>query len=521
MAPPSTGPTDAAVELRSVTMRFGKTTAVDGVDLRVGKGSIHAIAGENGAGKSTLVKIVAGLLRPSEGRLSVMGEEREFASAREAIRAGIGMVHQHFMLVPELTAAENIMLGYEQTSLLRPIPREKIRGMVARCAGEHGLEVDPDALCRDLSVGEEQRVELLKLLVRRASVMILDEPTAVLTPLETERLFGTLRSLAGKGTTVILITHKLDEVLTVADTVSIMQKGRIVGTMPTEGVSRRQLAEMMVGKGVSLEIENPPHTPGRTVLEVRSLSIRSPKGAEKLSRLSFTVRSGEIYGIAGVEGNGQSELLALLGGHPAPGSRTEGEILLEGKPLAGLAPREITAKGVSHVPENRLRDAVVTEFPVSMNLLLGRHREAAFHSGAGFRRSALEENTGRLVRDYDIRASAPASQPLGSLSGGNQQKVVIARELERPGVRLLILAQPTRGVDVGAIETIHRRILEARDRGAAILLVSSELEELTALSSRIGCFYRGTIRHEFGAEETAEKRRDGNRFHKEIGQHIT
>ncbi|WP_242664224.1 ABC transporter ATP-binding protein [Chlorobium sp. N1] len=511
----------AAVELRDLTMRFREVTAVRNADLTVREGSIHAIAGENGAGKSTLVKVIAGLLRPTAGTLSIRGEERSFSSAREAIRAGIGMVHQHFMLVGELTAAENIMLGFEQASLLSPFPKRKVRAMVSECAQSYGLEVDPDALCRELSVGEEQRLELLKLLIRNASIMILDEPTAVLTPQETEKLFQTLRALAAGGRTVILITHKLDEVLSVADTVSVMQKGRIVGTMPTAGVSRRQLAEMMVGRGVSLEVANPPHSPGETVLEARNLGLKTAKGAEKLSRLSFCVKAGEIYGIAGVEGNGQSELLGLLAGHRPPSSRIEGELLLEGVPIQGLTAQGITARGVSHVPEDRLRDAVVPEFPVSMNLVLGRHREAAFRFGPGFSREAIERNTAQLVPEFDIRVSAPDRQPLSSLSGGNQQKVVVAREMTRPGIRLLILAQPTRGVDIGAIESIHRKIIEARDRGTAILLVSSELEELTALSSRIGCIYRGTIRHEFNAPETEAGRRRGHQFHKEIGQHIT
>jgi ABC-type uncharacterized transport system ATPase subunit len=511
----------AAVGLQGVTMRFGGVTAVENVSLEIEEGSIHAVVGENGAGKSTLMKIIAGLISPVSGTIFIKGRRTVFPSPRQAIKAGIGMLHQHFMLVEELTVAENIMLGHEQSRLLHPVPKQKIRSMIARCAEAYGLAVDPDARCGELSVGEEQRVELLKLLLRDASIMILDEPTAVLTPQETGRLFDTLRALSAKGRTIILITHKLDEVLSVADTLSVMQKGRIVGTMPTGSVSRQELAEMMVGRSVSLQVENPAHEPREPVLEVRDLRLFTPKGGEKLRGLSFTIRAGEIYGIAGVEGNGQAELLQVLGGHVPPGGSTRGEVLLNGVPLPGLRPDEIPGLGVSVVPENRLRDAVVGEFPVSLNLIFGRHREKAFHRGPGFSRAAIEAYTAQLVTAYDIRCPDPGLQPLLSLSGGNQQKVVVARELTRPGISLLILAQPTRGVDIGATESIHQKILEARRAGIAILLISTELEELTALSTRIGCLYRGTIRHEFGMEETARKRTGGILFHREIGLHIT
>ncbi|NTV97849.1 MAG: ABC transporter ATP-binding protein [Chlorobiaceae bacterium] len=510
-----------AVQLNNLTKKFGAVIANKNIDLSIEERSIHAIVGENGAGKSTLSKIIYGIYRPTSGSIAVFGREVEFGSPREAIRAGIGMVHQHFMLVPELTVTENIMLGDEHAGLFGKLPLKNMRSVILEEAGQSGFSIDPDATAGSLSVGEEQRVELLKLLCHEASILIFDEPTAVLTPSETDRLFEILRSLKAKGKTIILITHKLDEVLAVADTVSVMRKGEIVGTMPAASVTKPELATMMVGRTVLLRVENPPSLPGKKVLEVNALCMKTEQGRQKLKDLEFSIRAGEIYGIAGVEGNGQSELLQLLWGLLPRGYRISGDAALNGISIIGKKPLEIAAMGASNIPENRHRHAVILDYPVSDNLFFGRHRESIFHKGLGFRRKSIEENTIKLVADFDIRCDNPSRQPLGSLSGGNQQKVVLARELNRPGISFLILAQPTRGVDIGAIETIHRKIIETRRNGIAILLVSSELEEIIALSTRIGCIYNGTIRHEFTLEETALKRADEDRFRREIGAYIT
>ncbi|NTW56718.1 MAG: ABC transporter ATP-binding protein [Chlorobiaceae bacterium] len=510
-----------AVQLKGLTKRFGTVTANKDVDLSIEEKSIHAIVGENGAGKSTLSKIIYGMYLPTSGEIAIHGMKVRFGSPKDAIDAGIGMVHQHFMLVPELTVTENIILGNEHAWLLGRIPLKKLEGTILDEAGKSGFSIDPAAPAGLLSVGEEQRVELLKLLCHDASILILDEPTAVLTPSETDRLFEILRSLKEKGKTIILITHKLDEVLAIADTVSVMRKGEIVGTMPTASITKPELATMMVGRNVLLRTENPPSLPGRTVLEVNNLNFRTAEGKSMLQKLTFSIRAGEIYGIAGVEGNGQSELLQALWGLVPQGSTVSGDIGLNGTSIIGRKPREIAAMGASHIPENRHRHAVILDYPVADNLIFGRHREEAFSKGFGFSRKSIGENTKKLVADFDIRCDNPSRQTLGSLSGGNQQKVVLARELSRPGISFIILAQPTRGVDIGAIETIHRKIIEARRNGIAILLISSELEEIIALSTRIGCIYNGTIRHEFTLEETAAKRMDEDRFRREIGLHIT
>ena len=511
----------AAVRLCGISKRFGTFAANSNISLSVEEGSIHALVGENGAGKSTLTKIIYGMIQPSEGEVYIQGKPVHFSSPREAIDAGVGMVHQHFMLIPTLTVAENIMLGDEHARLFQQLPLKRLKKLIQKHALEFGLAVDPDALVENLSVGEEQRVEILKLLFRKASIMIFDEPTAVLTPSEIEHLFATLRTLRDKGNTIILITHKLDEVLSVADTVSVMRKGEIIGTMPAKSVTKPELARMMVGRNVLLKVTNPPPKPGKTVLDVKNLGYRTRQGVEKLHNLSFTVRAGEIYGIAGVEGNGQSELLQALYGLTPAGTLLTGEAMLKGRSVLGKNPDEITLMGVSLTPENRLRHAVILDYTVSANLLFGRHREPAFHRGAGFDNDALNRYCEQMIADYDIKCTSPASQLLSSLSGGNQQKIVLARELNRPDISLLILAQPTRGVDIGAIETIHNKIIEARTKGMAILLISSELEEITALSTRIGTLYKGSIVHEFSQDEVSLKRNSEDEFHKEIGLHIT
>ncbi|AOS83575.1 ABC transporter [Chlorobaculum limnaeum] len=508
-----------AVKLSGISKTFGSLKANDNVSLSIASGSIHALVGENGAGKSTLSNIIYGLLQPDSGTIEIDGKAVKFSSARQAIEAGVGMVHQHFKLVPTLSVTENIILGKEQSRFA--LPARRTGKEIAQLGKQHGLEVDPEALVSTLSVGEQQRVEILKLLYRRARILILDEPTAVLSPPETARLFVTLRSLAAEGRTILLITHKLDEVLAVSDSVSVMRKGALVGTVPTASTGKAELARMMVGRDVLLRTANPPQASGKTVLSIDKLVYRTPDGIEKLRELTLTVRAGEIYGIAGVEGNGQSELLSLLWGAFDRDAKTGGSIAIEGRQTLGMSPAEVAALGVSMIPEDRLKSAVIAEYGIEENLILGRHREKAFHRGIGFNRQALRENATAMIGRYDVRCAAEANPSIASLSGGNQQKIVVAREMERPGLKLLVLAQPTRGVDIGAIEQIHRRIIEARKSGLAILLISSELEEVIALSTRIGCLYKGAIRHEFSEEVVRKGREAESGFEQEIGMHIT
>jgi general nucleoside transport system ATP-binding protein len=510
-----------AVRLSGITKSFGEFKANDDVSLTIAKGTIHALAGENGAGKSTLSNIIYGLLRPDSGSIEVDGRPISFASPRQAIAAGIGMVHQHFMLVPTLTVTENITLGGEEAALFQPMPMRRLEREILELSKQHGMEVDPRATISSLSVGEQQRVEILKLLYRKARLLILDEPTAVLSPPETERLFLTLRSLVSEGRSVMLITHKLGEVLAVSDSVSVMRRGRLTGTIPTASTTKAKLAQMMVGRDVLLKTVNPPQQPGDPVLSIDRLDYSAPGIARRLRGLTLNVRAGEIYGIAGVEGNGQSELISLIWGTWNRRARVSGNIELDGRRLLGLHSSEIAEIGVSMIPEDRLRFAVIPQFGIEENLLLGRHREQGYHGLIGFDRKRLHRDMERITGEYDIRCSLPGNPPVASLSGGNQQKLVLAREMERPGIRLLVLAHPTRGVDIGAIELIHARILEARKKGLAILLFSSELEELIALSTRIGCLFNGVITHEFSEEEVREGRAEASGFDQEIGLHIT
>ena len=511
-----------AIKLSGITKTFGTLKANDNVSLSIEKGSIHALVGENGAGKSTLSNILYGLLQPDSGAIEIDGKTVKFSSARQAIEAGIGMVHQHFKLVPTLSVTENIILGKEESRFA--LPTKRIGREIGQLGAKHGLEVDPGALVSTLSVGEQQRVEILKLLYRRARILILDEPTAVLSPPETAKLFATLRSLAAEGRTILLITHKLDEVLAVSDSVSVMRKGALAGTVPTAATSKEELARMMVGRDVLLRTANPPQPVGKTALSIDRLSYRTPEGVEKLRGLTLEVRAGEIYGIAGVEGNGQSELLSLLWGAYERDGKVGGSIRIDGTEALGLSPAEVAALGVSMIPEDRLKSAVIAEYGIEENLILGRHREKAFHRGIGFNRETIRKNAAAMIERYDVRGvrgTAGGNPPIAALSGGNQQKIVVAREMKRPGLRLLVLAQPTRGVDIGAIEQIHQRIIDARKSGLAILLISSELEEVVALSTRIGCIYKGAIRHEFSEEEVRKGREAESGFEREIGMHIT
>lgn len=494
----------AAVELRGLTKRFGAVLANAGVDLRVQAGTIHGVVGENGAGKSTAMKLLFGLYRPDAGEIFVRGKRCAWTSPSDAVAEGIGMVHQHFMLAGPHSVLDNILLGAEPCRwgiISRKRARERLDGL----ARQYGLTVEWDRAVETLPVGIQQRVEILKLLYRKADILILDEPTAVLTPQEANELFRNLRRLREEGKTILLVTHKLREVMSFTDRVTVFRAGRVVAEMPTSGTDAQELANLMVGRKVALGIEVAPGRPwAESALEVRGLSLAGAAGSrQRLSEVSFAVARGEIVGIAGVEGNGQSELLqAVL--HPREGRcRTAGSIRILGRDVTRWRAGAIRELGVGVIPEDRLQEGLLPERPVGENFLLGLHRHAAF-SRAGFlstRRVAAAAT--KALAEQDVRP-ADLGLAAGRLSGGNQQKLIVAREFERkPG--LLIAAQPTRGVDVGAIEFIHRRIVQARDGGAGVLLVSSELEELLALADRILVVYEGRMVAEFQRGQVSEQ----------------
>ncbi|KYF83202.1 heme ABC transporter ATP-binding protein, partial [Sorangium cellulosum] len=479
----------AVLEARGITKRFSGVVANDGVDLDLREGEIHALLGENGAGKSTLMNILYGLLRPDEGELRRGGRPVSLRSPSDAIALGIGMVHQHFMLIPVFTVAENVVLGAE---LVRGglLDRRRASAEVRALSARHGLDVDPDARVEDLPVGVQQRVEILKALYRKAEILILDEPTAVLTPQESDELFRVLRGLTARGVSVLFITHKLREVLAVADRVTVMRAGKVVGAAIPAETDERGLAATMVGREVALQVTKAPASPGAVVLEVERLSVagRRGAGADVVREVSFSVRAGEILGIAGVQGNGQTELVEAVTGLTPPRA---GRVHLRGRDVTGAPPRDLIERGVSHVPEDRQRHGLVLSYAIADNLVLCTYHKPPFAARGVLRDDAREENARRLIKTFDIRAPGPAT-PVSALSGGNQQKVILAREMSRP-VELLVASQPTRGVDVGSIEHIHREIVAARDAGAAVLLVSAELDEILALSDRIAVMYRGGI----------------------------
>jgi general nucleoside transport system ATP-binding protein len=451
-------------------------------------GEIHALLGENGAGKTTLMNVLYGLYRPDEGEILLDDQPVTFHDPGDAITAGIGMVHQHFMLVPVFTVAENIMLGAESTrSPVRFLDIADARKKILEVSERHGLKVDPDALVEDLPVGVRQRVEILKALYRRSDILILDEPTAVLTPQEDEELFGIMRSLTKSGTSIIFITHKLNEVLEVADRITVLRRGKVVGEATPATTSRQQLASMMVGRQVHLEVTKPPCEPGDAVLEVTGLVVRDERGHVVVNGLDLTVRSGEILCIAGVHGNGQTELVeAITGLREIDG----GEIRIGGRAVP-RDPRRIFEAGVAHVPEDRLEEGLVPGFTIADNLVLNSYYLKPYADGLSLQRDAIAGSAREHVAQYDVRTPSIFND-VGNLSGGNQQKVIIAREFSRP-IKLLVAAQPTRGLDVGSIEYIHRRIVEKRDERAGVLLVSTELDEVLALADRIAVMYQGAI----------------------------
>ncbi len=475
------------LEVRGLTRRFPGVLANDHIDLALHKGQVLGLLGENGAGKSTLMNIIYGLYSPDEGEILVNGETVEIRNPNDAIARGIGMVHQHFQLVPVLTVTENIMLGNE--SLRGPfLDRNAARARILEISGQYGLAVDPDALVEDLPVGVQQRVEIIKALYRHADILILDEPTSVLTPQEAEGLFAIMRTLTERGVSIIFISHKLKEVLEICDHIAVLRDGRVAGHADPGSSTQQSLASMMVGRDVILQVEKEDAQPGEVVLAIEQLGVLDDRGLPAVNGLSLEVRAGEILGVAGVQGNGQTELVEAISGLRAVAG---GRILLEGREVTDDTPRQITAEGVAHVPEDRQKDGMVISFPVNDNLVLQTYWQRPFARGIVIDEAARDDYARRLVERFDVRTPGIHTR-LGSLSGGNQQKTIVAREFSRPS-RLLIVAQPTRGLDVGSIEFIHRQIVRMRDEGTAVLLVSAELDEVLSLSDRVTVIYNGRI----------------------------
>ena len=489
-----------AIELKGISKAFGPVQANKDISIRVMPGTIHGIIGENGAGKSTLMSILYGFYKADAGEIWINGEKTDIPDSQAAIRAGIGMVFQHFKLVENFTVLENIILGVEEGRLLRP-SLTRARAELDRLAREYELHVDPDALIEDIGVGQQQRVEILKALYRKADILILDEPTGVLTPAEAHQLFRILERLKAEGKTVILITHKLREIMEITDTVSVMRRGQMTATVKTAETSPPELAELMVGRKVLLEVDKSPATPGRVVLEVHDLRVTDDKGVERLKGISFQIRAGEILGLAGVAGNGQSELLQVLGGYgQATGSvRVNGEeIDLTGRHSDGQTRRR---RGIAHVPEDRQHEGLIMDFAAWENIAFGYHHDPKYQKSWLFMdNAAIRADAAAKMERFDVRPPDPELLAK-SFSGGNQQKLVVAREIEH-SPDLLLVGQPTRGVDIGAIEFIHKQLIALRDQGKAILLVSVELDEIMSLSDRIAVIFDGRIMGERLPEQT-------------------
>jgi simple sugar transport system ATP-binding protein len=489
------------LRLNGITKQFPGVLANDHVSIEVDRGEILALLGENGAGKTTLMNILSGLYKPDEGEILLDDQPRVFKDPAEAIEAGIGMVHQHFMLVPVFDVTDSVTLGSEVTSgPFGVLDRKKARARIVELSETYGLEVDPDAMIEDLPVGVRQRVEILKALYRKSDVLVLDEPSAVLTPSETEELFEIIRSLAKAGTAVIFISHKLNEVLEIADRITVLRLGRVVGTVRPTETSRAGLAEMMVGRQVQLTVERKDAQRGEVVLEVRGAQVRDDRGEITVKGIDLDVHIGEIVAVAGVQGNGQTEFVEAVTGLR---QLDAGTITVSGEPIP-FDPRRIADMGVAHVPEDRLRDGLVRGFTVAENYVLDSYHREPYSSGIRFHREAVAKAAKTAVKDYDIRTPS-INTDVGSLSGGNQQKVIVAREFGR-SVKLVVAAQPTRGLDVGSIEYIHRRIVEQRDAGAAILIVSTELDEVLALGDRVAVMFAGEIVGVLTAAEATRER---------------
>jgi ABC-type uncharacterized transport system ATPase subunit len=480
------------LELKGITKRFPGVLANDSVDFDLARGEVHALLGENGAGKSTLMNILYGLYTPDEGEVRLNGNPIVIGSPRAAIDHGIGMVHQHFMLIPVMTVAENIVLASEPRRAGALLDLDAAANRVAELARSFKFAIDPHARIENISVGQEQRVEILKALYRSADILILDEPTAVLTPQEAQELFEILQTLKREGMSIIFISHKLNEVLEIADRITVLRRGRKIETVPREGATERGLARMMVGREVLLRVEKGPANPGEPLLRVEDLRVVDDRGLEAVRGVSFEVRAAEIVGIAGVDGNGQSELIDAIAGLRKSAS---GRVVLGGRDVSSDGAHDRLDEGLGHIPEDRQRRGLVLDFTLAENLALHDFdKEPASRLGWLYPRR-LVERARALLQEFDVRGGGPET-PAGSLSGGNQQKVVLAREISRDP-RVLIAAQPTRGLDVGAIEFVHRRLVEERDEGRAILLVSFELEEILSLSDRILVVYEGRIVGEY------------------------
>ena len=486
--------------MEGISKRFALVKANDCVNLDVRAGEIHALVGENGAGKSTLMRILYGLYRADSGKIFVREKPTEIKSPSDAISLGIGMVHQHFMLIPPLSVTENVILGSEPVKAGFILDKKSAKNKINDLSQRFGLAVEPDALVEKLSVGAQQRVEIVKILFRGAELLILDEPTAVLTPQETEALFSVLRRLKEQGKTIIFITHKLNEVMEVSDRVTVMRHGNVVGVVNTRDTSTEDLATLMVGRKVLLEVEKGPAVRKNVVLKLSDVHALGASKVPRLKGVSLSVFSGEILGIAGVEGNGQTELVEVITGLRKP---TSGTIRLLESDITHLSPREILKLGVAHIPEDRLKRGLISDFTIAENLILGSHFGSPYAGKLWLERGPILNNARNVLQRFDIRPQAP-ELPARSLSGGNQQKLIVARELSRNPV-LLVAAQPTRGVDIGAIEFIHRNLIAQRDRGCAILLVSADLSEVLSLSDRIAVMYDGRIAGEVEAGHTSER----------------
>lgn len=493
----SDAPHDAPVvlEVRGLTKRFPGVLANDHIDLKLHKGEVLGLLGENGAGKSTLMNLIYGMYTPDEGEILINGQVVHIHDPNDAIRQGIGMVHQHFQLVPVLTVTENIMLGNESVS--GPfLNRRAAKARILEIAERYGLHVDPDALVQDLPVGVQQRIEIIKALYRKAEILILDEPTAVLTPQETEGLFAIMETLTERGVSIIFISHKLKEVLRICDSVTVLRQGRVVGHADPKQSTQESLASMMVGRDVILKVEKAPANPGAPVMTISHLQVRDDRGLPAVRDLSLEVLSGEILGIAGVQGNGQTELVEAITGLR---EIVSGQIMIAMKDVSHAAPRKIIESGVSHVPDDRQKYGMVAGFPIKDNMRLQSYYRPPYAFGILSNDDYINTQSEKLVEQYDVRTPGIFT-PMGSLSGGNQQKAVVAREFSRKS-KLLIAAQPTRGLDVGSIEFIHRQIVQMRDDGVGVLLVSTELDEILSLSDRIAVMFDGQIVDIVSAED--------------------
>jgi simple sugar transport system ATP-binding protein len=476
-----------SLELRGITKTFGAFTANDSINLKVETGQIHAILGENGAGKSTLMNIVYGLLKADSGEILIDGKTVDISGPSDALEVGIGMVHQHFMLIPVFTVAENIMLGHEKSSKLKVLDLDQARAAIRTISEDFGLQVNPDAIVETLPVGIQQKVEIIKALIYEAKVLILDEPTAVLTPQETDELLNTMRDLKSKGTSIIFITHKLREVRAVADQITIIRRGKVVGAVSPQ-TSEGELASMMVGRAVDLAPDKYEHKMGGPILEVKNLTVRDAIGTSIVKGVNFHVNAGEVLAVAGVQGNGQSELARALINLE---EHIEGSILLDGKEIRGSSIKHSLHAGIAFIPESRELDGVIGSFSIAENLILDLHEQAPYSKGINLSAKTMQSEAEKRVTEFDIRTQS-IMDSVSTLSGGNKQKVVIARELSRP-IKVLVASQPTRGLDVGSIEFVHERILAERDAGRGVILFSTELDEVMALADRIAVMYRGEI----------------------------